>query len=473
MIQSLNLGKRWGKAKIPKLCIISLYSYPLFNPDCHSPFGGSEVRLSLLAKELARRGRFQVHLVVLDHGQPKQKYQEGLTIYPHSGYANYPLAAPQPVPPHAVTPPAPLPLLLASPAPSSPVAYYLPGLLQRRREAVSHGAQTIQRHWKEMPYLLYLTKRRPDPLPQPLGHIGSYVIDREKVAVYDEIDADIYMLPGCSNISAELAFYCQQRHKTYIFLSGSDGDYQPTFKEQPPDTVLYYGAIAHLLVYAIEHATVHVVQNEHQAQLLQTHYSRDSLVVKNPIDLTRSFAKEAEPDTVLWVGKADRVKRPEIMLELARHCPEYHFTMIMTRSHADIFERCMAEASVLPNVTILDYVPFQEVERYFARAKLFVNTSVFEGFPNTFLQAAKYAVPLVSLQVDPGEMLSRHGCGLLCAGDFDCLQEQVRRLMTISTLYADTSAKCIEYVRTHHDKDKIVPQFETLLMSLIASSKRG
>src|SRR5215471_3088154 len=103
MIQSLNVGKRLGKAKRPKLCIISLYSYPLFNPDCYSPFGGSEVRLSLIAKELARRGHFQVNLVVLDHGQPKQEYQESLTIYPHSGYAGYPLAAPEPASPSPPT----------------------------------------------------------------------------------------------------------------------------------------------------------------------------------------------------------------------------------------------------------------------------------------------------------------------------------------------------------------------------------
>jgi hypothetical protein len=76
----------------------------------------------------------------------------------------------------------------------------------------------------------------PCPLPQPLEHIGPYVVDREKV-VYDEIDADIYMLPGCSNISAELAFYCQQRNKPYIF-SASD-ETITTFKEQPPDVVLY------------------------------------------------------------------------------------------------------------------------------------------------------------------------------------------------------------------------------------------
>ena len=49
--------------------------------------------------------------------------------------------------------------------------------------------------------------------------------------------------------------------------------------------------------------------------------------------------------------------------------------------------------------------------------------------PSTFLEAAKCGLPTVSLQVDPGAMLSQHGCGQQCDGDLDRLKETVRLFM--------------------------------------------
>ena len=121
----------------------------------------------------------------------------------------------------------------------------------------------------------------------------------------------------------------------------------------------------------------------------------------------------------------------------------------------------------MPNVTTLGRVPFDEVEKYFASAKLFINTSVFEGFPNTFLQAGKYGIPIVALKVDPGQMLTKHGCGATCNDHMDKLIEQVRLYMSNSELYEQASSRCLSYVSAYHNKEKVVLEYEHAIQSLL------
>ena len=168
--------------------------------------------------------------------------------------------------------------------------------------------------------------------------------------------------------------------------------------------------------------------------------------------------------TILWVGKSDElVKRPSLILELARQLPHFNFVVVMLRGVEETHRKCVEEAKELTNVTLLEYVPFERIESYFASAYLHLNTSVFEGFPNTFLQAAKYGVPTVSLKVDPGGMFSRHTCGVVCMDDFDAFKQTVQSLMADTELYETYSRQSLNYVKNNHDKDIIIPQYEEAL----------
>ena len=66
-------------------------------------------------------------------------------------------------------------------------------------------------------------------LPLQSGQVGSYVIEARYLSIYDEVNADIYLVPGNSQFSGEMAFYCQQRGKKYVFLAGSDIDFSPEY----------------------------------------------------------------------------------------------------------------------------------------------------------------------------------------------------------------------------------------------------
>ncbi|MFM8395820.1 MAG: glycosyltransferase family 4 protein, partial [Acidobacteriota bacterium] len=265
-----------------------------------------------------------------------------------------------------------------------------------------------------------------------------------------------------------IAFFCAGAHRKSILLAGSDMDFDQAYRLNPAGRNVY-GTPHHLMAYAIGAVDAHIVQSRQQAELLAANYGRRSLVVRNPIDLD----KRCSPDPggmrdLLWVGKSDPVKRPELLLEMARQMPEVSFTMILTTSNRSIHDAILAAARELSNVEIVEYVPFAEVESYFASHRALVNTSTIEGFPNTFLQSMKYGHPVATLQVDPESIIARHGCGVSGAGDLGTLIELTGELLRHPPRYEELAQNCQRYVREFHDLERIVAQYADIIESVIA-----
>ena len=70
------------KLKKPiKVCFISFNSYPLFKKKSKGYFGGAEVQISLISKELAKDKNFQVNVIAGDYGQKSLIKKNNVNIY--------------------------------------------------------------------------------------------------------------------------------------------------------------------------------------------------------------------------------------------------------------------------------------------------------------------------------------------------------------------------------------------------------
>lgn len=100
------------------------------------------------------------------------------------------------------------------------------------------------------------------------------------------------------------------------------------------------------------------------------------------------------------------VKQTELFAKLAEAIPEARFQMIggSSGNHDlyDIMKKCSKRIS---NFEYLDVIPFHKINEYFSKASILVNTSMFESFPNTFIQAWMNYVPVVSLNADPDDII--------------------------------------------------------------------
>jgi glycosyltransferase involved in cell wall biosynthesis len=301
---------------------------------------------------------------------------------------------------------------------------------------------------------------------RPLDADGVAVED-ERIAVYRQVDADVYCVFGVSDFSAELAAFCRAKRRRLVVFLGSDIDVSADYIRGSDDRN-QYGSTGHSGWFTLSSADVIVAQTTTQARLLRERHALDAVVIPNPVELEKlspPFQGRTDGQRhALWIGKSDRVKQPEVLLELATRCPEVRFVAVVNRSDPVLFDQILAQRP--PNVEVVEHVPIREVEELFAGAFALVNTSAFEGFPNTYLQAGKYGVPILSLGVDPDGFVRRHRCGVVTDGNLGELADALREIRRSPTRAAEYSANVSQYVREHHNLRDRVADLQGVLLRL-------
>jgi len=118
-------------------------------------------------------------------------------------------------------------------------------------------------------------------------------------------------------------------------------------------------------------------------------------------------------------------------------------------------------------VEFVSGIPFGEIDQRYREAKVFVNTSSSEGFPNTFLQAAANRTPIISLNVHPNSFIEEHSCGFYCHDDFALMEDRLRELLQDKTLRRKQADNAYAYVREHHDVGKNAKAFLAVLQQVM------
>jgi len=101
-----------------------------------------------------------------------------------------------------------------------------------------------------------------------------------------------------------------------------------------------------------------------------------------PVDIFKPAEKE--PKTVAWVSRFISYKRADIVPEIARQMPDYHFIMIgdrKTKEYNEIIGDCP------PNLEIRIGLTEEEVAEVLARSQYFLFASISESMPITIYEA--------------------------------------------------------------------------------------
>lgn len=280
-----------------KVCFVSLRSYPLFAKNSAAYFGGAEVQISLIAKELAKDSRFKVGVIVGDYGQKNILKSAGVTLFKTKKY--------------------------------------------------------------------------------------------DFLNILRQTDADVYIERTINPKIFIVGLWCRWFRKKFIYMMAHDWD-----------------ANHHRLRLA---STV-ICQSHNQKKLLRKKLGINGKVMY-PIVFLEKKRKLARLFH-LWVGRADTWKRPQDFIGLARRYPHERFVMVCRPgNNHGLFNTVKKSVQTLGNIRSYEAVPPKRILGFFRRAKTLVNTSLAEGWPNTFLQAGATATPVISFRINPDNYLTAYRCG--------------------------------------------------------------
>jgi glycosyltransferase involved in cell wall biosynthesis len=239
----------------------------------------------------------------------------------------------------------------------------------------------------------------------------------------NKIDADIYLQSPAGFLTGLTAAFCRRKGRKFVFRVVSDADCIPGKQ------MIRFWRDRRLFEFGLRRANVVAVQSAHQQTLLRKYYGLESSIVGMAMEIPDEVLHQERDIDVLWVSNLNPVKRPDRVLTIARQLKDVQFTMIggLVRGEEALFSRIEIEAKGLRNVRFMGGLPYGETNRQFARAKIFLNTSDVEGFPNTFLQAWVRKVPVVS-SLDPDGIIVRQGLGRQGESD-DELCRSIRDLL--------------------------------------------
>ena len=273
-------------------------------------------------------------------------------------------------------------------------------------------------------------------------------------------DADVYLQRGGAVLTGDVALAARLRRRQFVFMAAHDWD---CTRDHVAGSQWLAGRY---YLNGLSRADLVIAQSRHQQELLREHHGVDSRVMLSAYPPMAGVTRPREH--VLWIGRCVEWKRPMELLDLAEALPHRRFVMISPRYegsealHAAVEHR----AHALPNVDFIEFVPFTATERFFARALALVNTSVAEGFPNTFVQAARCGTPVASLDVNTDGIIDTFGIGVYGEGDPTLLARRLDALISDPAAWNRAGRNAAAYFADHHDLTKIAPTLAGELLAL-------
>jgi glycosyltransferase involved in cell wall biosynthesis len=242
----------------------------------------------------------------------------------------------------------------------------------------------------------------------------------------------VYQRVGCA-YTGICAYYAKKYNKKCVWHVAHDREVTPGTGKFSKTWIFGY-IDKKLLEYGLRNSSQVVTQTRQQAELMSKYYrrTRDMIMPNVHPWPAEHIEKESAESRVVWVANLKPWKRPEIFMRLAKDLSDIRnvkfFMVGDLRANPEWCKSIIDESKNIENLEYMGGQTQEGVNEILSKAHIFVNTSMQEGFANTFIQSWLRKMPVLSLTVNPDGVLNDRKIGM-CAENYDELRSNLRYLL--------------------------------------------
>lgn len=273
-------------------------------------------------------------------------------------------------------------------------------------------------------------------------------------------NADVFIFSGAGPEVGVIAFFCKIKHKKFVYRTAHLIDCNGVY-------VTSKGFLGKVYDYGLKNACLIVTSvRQHRKELLNLYPSLISRINHVNLGIVGGGGK-SEKEYILWVARCEKWKNPEYFLDIAEKFSSLNFVMICPcASNSVYFDAIKKRALSIRNVRFIDFVPFEKIQPYFDRSKIFINTSSAEGFTYTLLQSGLAGTPVIYLNVNPDEVITHHDIGYFSNGDKSIMLSQIDYLINHPDILLKKSENISLYVKENHNMKFLGEEWKNLICKL-------
>lgn len=199
--------------------------------------------------------------------------------------------------------------------------------------------------------------------------------------------------------------------------------------------------------YLLRKADYVILQHAGQ-DAMSTAVNGKKIIFPNIIDKNNlPEEKNQVKDYFIYVGSLTMLKGADKLYQLVNSIDKSSLVMIVGQPSDNKSATIFEQLKRITNALIKGRLPHSDTLQLVANSKALINTSNYEGFPNVFLEAWAMGVPVVSLKVNPGNVINKYGLGICCDGDLERMKECINQ--DIPARF--DKGKLISYINEFHD----------------------
>lgn len=207
------------------------------------------------------------------------------------------------------------------------------------------------------------------------------------------------------------------------------------------------------------------VQNEYQFKFLKKKFPNKNIIkIYNPFNgqIKSELLPRSDRSYIAWVGHFRKIKNLPALVPICSEFSNINIKIVgVAYSDLDIESaNAIKTLEKMKNVEFLGYIQNSEIQYFLSKALCLLNTSFFEGFSNTFLEAWSVGTPVVTtIKANPDNLIGKNKIGLVANNHNDLVQKLHEILSYNENQYSGLSKRCYQYVRENHDPIKLAKNF--------------